>query len=1028
MVALVALVCVGCTPQQPPVIEPPSPGQPAPQAQAPNAILARDGRYVAFEGVAGGFAWVNQGQVAPIWVDATERPGVRRAAEDLAADVEKVTGLRPKVIVSSEPPAIPRVVVVGTFGQARVLRQLSNEHRLATSDVVGRWETSLQQVVDNPWPGTEQALVLAGSDMRGAIYAVYDVSRSIGVSPWYYWDDVPVAHRDALWIRPGAYTQGTPAVRYRGFFINDEAPALANWALATFGPAPNATRPHGFNHHFYAKVFEVLLRLKANYLWPAVWSRSLFDDDPENQRLAADFGVVMGTSHEAPMMRAQDEWDRYGQPEGPYGGNGAFSFVRNQTTLERYWEDSIRRNGNYESLVTVGMRGNGDVGMEDAQGIELMGRIVNTQRKILEKVTGKPASEVPQVWTMYKEVQRYWEEGMRAPDDVTIIWCDDNWGNLRGLPDAAAAERKGGHGIYYHFDYVGGGRNYKWVDTINLANTWEQLHLAYERKARQVWVVNVGDLKNVEQPLQFFLDYAWAPAQLPLERLPAWEHAWAEQQFGTEHSAAAAAVFARYHQLQSRRKPELLNRHIELDPKHDLATEPNLAVVYQDQSPFSLDNYDELDRVTDEWQRLAAQSRELYASLPETHRDAYFELVHYAVEATANVYALRRVEFLNLKYVGQGRTSANSLLAQADALLERDRQLSHYYDVGLAGGKWRGFQSQAKLGYGGPYPNSNWQQPEQNGQAAPDFLWPPLQSVTPLPAPRLGVAIDDSAAFYPRDKRLRSAEQSPFQTTAAPSIEAFNRGRGELSVRAASDQPWLTVSPSSATFAEQTRFAVAVDFSRAPKGRTEVAVKLTAASGESTVLYIPVFNPDVGAGQLAGFVEAQGHVAVDAEHFTRKVEAHGVVWSVLPGLGRTGAGVTATPVTAPRLPAAADSPRLEYDVELFTSGNVTVHAHTSPRLPTATTDGLLYGISIDDGPVQVVNTTTSQASKPDSRGWERNTSNNINETTTVHQIQSPGRHVVKFWMIDPTVILQRLVIDTGGLKPSYFGPPESLRQ
>jgi hypothetical protein len=1028
IVSALAALTGGCAHAPQPQTSPGRTARPAPHYETPLPVIARRGEYVTFQPVANGFAWVNAGDAAAVWISPAEPPAVRRAVRDLLTDVEKVTGLSPQLFETPEPPKHERLVAVGTLGKSAPIDQLAASKRLGASYIAGRWETSLEQVVAAPWPGTEQALVLAGSDVRGTIYAIYDLSQSIGVSPWYYWDDVPAQRHDAVWVKPGVFTQGTPAVRYRGFFINDEAPALATWALDTFGPAPNPTRPHGFNHRFYAKVFEVLLRLKANYLWPAVWSRSLFDDDPENQKLASDFGIVMGTSHEAPMMRAQDEWDRYGQASGPYGGNGAFSFVRNQATIERYWEDGIERANGYEGLVTVGMRGNGDVGMEDAQGIELMQRIVSTQRRILERVTGKPASEIPQVWTMYKEVQHYWEEGMRAPDDVTIIWCDDNWGNLRGLPDAQAAKREGGHGIYYHFDYVGGGRNYKWVDTVNLANTWEQLHLAYERGARQVWMVNVGDLKNIEQPLQFFLDYAWSPEALPLETLPDWEMHWAGKQFGSEQASAIARVFSRYHQLQARRKPELLNRAITLDPAFDLATRAEHAIVYRDASPFSIDNYRELDRVTEEWQHLATESTTIWSELPPQYRDAYFELVHYGVAARANVYALRRAEFLNIHYAAQGRVSANQLAEEASESMARDRELSRYYNEDLAGGRWRGFQTQPKLGYGGPYANSSWQQPELDGRAAPDFLWPALQSVKPLKGAHLGVAVSGSNAYFPKQSHLELSEQSPFQTTAAPTVDVFNRGQTSFAVRFESKQPWVAVTPSNGDITSQTRFTVNVDFARAPTGNTTAQVIVLASTGERATLELPITKPDTKTRSLQGFIEANGYVAIDAEHFHRKVDVPDATWTILPGLGRTGAGVTTFPVTTPRIDPGSASPRLEYDVELFTAGNITVAGYLSPRLPTLATDGLLYGVSIDDGAIQVVNTTASQSSKPDSRGWERNTSNNVNLTTTVHRVNAPGRHTVKFWMIDPTVILQRLVLDTGGLQPSYLGPPESLRK
>ncbi|HVZ32175.1 MAG TPA: glycosyl hydrolase 115 family protein, partial [Polyangiaceae bacterium] len=376
------------------------------------------GQYVSFEAGAGGFALVSASHPTPIVVSSKDAPGVLRAARDLGADVGRVSSVPAPVELDAAPAGARQVVLIGTLGQSPLLDALEHAGKLDLSELRGKWEMAITEAVDQPLPGIDRALVIAGSDPRGTIYGIYNLSRQMGVSPWYYWDDVPARQHAEVYVLPGRHSQGEPAVKYRGFFINDEDPALGGWARHTFGDAPNPKHPNGFDHQFYAKVFEVLLRLEGNYLWPAVWGRSLFDDDPKNQSLAAEYGIVMGTSHEAPMMRAQDEWNRYGKKDGPYGGTGEFSFVRNADTLEHYWADGIRRMNGYESIITVGMRGNGDTGMEDAQGIELMQRIVSSQRRIIGEVTHKDPATVPQVWSLYKEVQQYWDDGMRAPDDV----------------------------------------------------------------------------------------------------------------------------------------------------------------------------------------------------------------------------------------------------------------------------------------------------------------------------------------------------------------------------------------------------------------------------------------------------------------------------------------------------------------------------------------------------------------------------------------------------------------------------------
>ncbi|WP_249026649.1 glycosyl hydrolase 115 family protein, partial [Amycolatopsis pretoriensis] len=679
-----------------------------------------------------GFPLVSRGKAATIVVSPGDLPGVRRVAGDLAADVERVTGVRPAV--SDVVPASGPVVVVGTLGHSPLVDSLVSAGRLDVRGIAGKWETSLSQVVDG-------RLVLTGSDQRGVIYGVYEVSRRIGVSPWYWWADVPPLRRAELHLPGERFSLGTPHVKYRGFFINDENPALGTWAPAYFGPGKAPGFPNGFNHLFFAKVFETMLRLRANYLWPAVWGRAFAEDDPLNHATAKEYGVVMGTSHEAPMMRGIEEWNRHAVPavrdssgtittpgHDPYGGTGEWSFRRNGDAIKAYWTDGIRRMARegFDGVVTLGMRGNGDVSLPDGDGIELMREIIAAERDILAR---ELSTDVPQVWTLYKEVQRYWAQGLRPPDDVIVVFTDDNWGNIRKHPDLSLPPHPGGYGLYYHFDYVGGGRNYKWVDTALLANTWEQLHQAVSYGNDRLWVANVGDMKGNELPLQFFLDYAWDPAALPAERLSTWERSFASENFGSALASDIAAVLHDYGRLQSRRKPELLNRRITVDSAG--------VITYDDQmTPFSLVNYRELDRVTDEWQDLAARTARLAARVPAAHRDAFYELVGYEVTASANLYALRRAEFTNLLYAAQGRASANGLAAVTEARFADDLALAERYNTGIAGGKWKGFQTQPHIDYGDVArygPNAPWQQPELNNVALPDVIFPAVRRLD-LPA------------------------------------------------------------------------------------------------------------------------------------------------------------------------------------------------------------------------------------------------------------------------------------------------------
>ncbi len=376
-------------------------------------------------------------------VSSKDYPGVRRALNDLKTDIGRVTGVEPAVMFDGQ--SIPReVLIVGTIGKSPIIDQLVHEKKLDVKDIAGKWETYVLQTIEHPIPGVDKALIIAGSDKRGTIYGIYDLSEHIGVSPWYWWADVPVQRQQKLFVIPGRYTQGPPAVKYRGIFINDEAPAFSGWAKAKFG---------GINSRVYTKMFELILRLKGNYLWPAMWDNAFNDDDSLDRPLADEYGIVMGTSHHEPMDRAQKEWQRYGK--------GAWNYTTNGEELRAFWRKGIENMGNAETIVTMGMRGDGDMPMEAGTNIALLEKIIADQRTILTEVTGKKPEEIPQLWALYTEVQKYYDEGMRVPDDITLLFCDDNYGNLRRLPDLNAPRRSGGFGLYYHFDFNGGPWSYK---------------------------------------------------------------------------------------------------------------------------------------------------------------------------------------------------------------------------------------------------------------------------------------------------------------------------------------------------------------------------------------------------------------------------------------------------------------------------------------------------------------------------------------------------------------------------------------
>jgi hypothetical protein len=1048
----------------PPPVTPDAPGAPggtrdptAPVVDAwhhrPGAgTFVEPGALITLVPGAGTFTLAAGGHVAPLVVSRGDHAGVVRVVGDLKDDVERVTGVAPVVALDAVPAGASEVVLVGTLGKSPLVDDLVTAGKLDVHDVAGRWETFVIQPVDAPMPGVARALVVAGSDQRGTIYGAYEISRRIGVSPWYYFDDVPVPHHDALYVTADRYTLGTPAVKYRGVFINDENPQLGPWAPKHFGPGLAPGYPGGFNSKFHARVFETMLRLRANYFWPAVWGRAFAEDDPENHAVATQYGIVMGTSHEAPMLRGIEEWNRH---PTAYGGTGDWRFSTNRDAVVAYMRDGVQRmkDQNIEGVVTMGMRGPGDVSLPPEDGIPLIQDLIGTQEQMLTDIVGGDTRAIPKVWTLYKEVQDWYLQpnGIQVPDDITIVWAEDNWGSLRKLPDQTTNfERPAGYGIYYHFDYVGVPRDYKWVDSTLLANTWEQLNLAYSYGVDRLWMVNVGDFKNSEIPTEFFLDYAWAPERWPATRIPEWQADWAAEQFGPELAGPIADVIRRYELLQSDRKPELLNRLTTWDRTQDLTTSPDAALVYSDADPFSLVSYAEHQGVTAEWQDLAQRAGQIDQMLPAAAHDAYYELVLYNVQATANLYALRLAQFTASLYADQGRASTSDMAAVATARFHDDQDFNARYEL-IAGGKWAGWASQPHIGYGRDSP---WQQPEANNVALPDFFWPPLRQLAVPAGASMGVAIEGSTKWWPGETATQPVLPtfSPYQSQAVTTqyIDVFNRGSTAFTYTVslpAELTAFLSVTPAlTGTVDKQVHLGLRVtNWNTAPPGLTTVPITVTGSEGTQVMVNAVLDNRPI---QVAGvtvppdnpsaFVEANGYVSIEAEHYTASVESDQVTWFRIPDIGRTGAGMTVQPRNAAVQTPGGASPHLEYQLDLADADaprQVEVWTYLSPRnsvrIDTGDRDGLLYAVSIDDEPPQIVNVTAKlninvQANSGNgNKPWEWKAADNIIRYPTTHTITGPNPHVLKYWIVDPTAIAQKFVVDTGGLQPSYLGPPES---
>ena len=604
-------------------------------------------RFVSFQQ---GDLLVNGNDKVEIYMDANDCRGVSYAANALVKDIRNVSGSQ--ATITSNRKA---TILVGTIGHSAAIDQLVKQKRINGNLLKGKREKFIITVVDNQ-------LVIAGSDRRGTIYGIYELSQQMGVSPWYDWADVPVEHHDSIFVNRGTYSDGEPAVRYRGIFLNDEAPCLTSWVKNTYGTK------YG-DHRFYQRVFELVLRLRGNMMWPAMWGWAFYADDAENEKTADEMGVVMSTSHHEPMARNHQEYARDRKGWGPW------NYQKNKANLQKFFREGIERMKGTEQIVTIGMRGDGDEAMSAEADTKLMTQIINDQRKIIADVTGKKASETPQVWALYKEVLDYYDKGMKVPDDVTLLLCDDNWGDVRRVPNAKERKHKGGWGLYYHVDYVGAPRNSKMLNVTPVQNPWEQLTLAYENGIDRLWILNVGDLKPMEYPISQFMDMAWNPHKYSVNNITRHTRDWCAQQFGESQADEAARILNLICKYNGRCTPEML-----------------------DKSTYSLEN-GEWQEVVNQYLQLEADALRQYNSLPAAYHDAYRQIILFPIEMMSNLHQMYFAQAQNHALYKQNNPKANIWADECENRFKRDSLICDEYNHKMSGGKWNGMMTQKHIGY-----------------------------------------------------------------------------------------------------------------------------------------------------------------------------------------------------------------------------------------------------------------------------------------------------------------------------------------
>lgn len=602
---------------------------------------------------------LNANNRVEIYMDTNDCKGVSYAAHALLKDIKSVSGATATLTSDAgflkKADTVRPAILVGTIGHSAAIDQLVKQKRINGNLLKGKREKFIITLIDGQ-------LVIAGSDRRGTIYGIYELSQQMGVSPWYDWADVPIEHHDSIFVNKGIYTDGEPAVRYRGIFLNDEAPCLTSWVKNTYGTG------YG-DHRFYQRVFELVLRLRGNMMWPAMWGWAFYADDAENEKTADEMGVVMSTSHHEPMARNHQEYARNRKGWGPW------NYQKNKANLQKFFREGIERMKGTEQIVTIGMRGDGDEAMSAEADTKLMTNIINDQRKIIADVTGRKASETPQVWALYKEVLDYYDKGMKVPDDVTLLLCDDNWGNVRRVPNAKERKHKGGWGLYYHVDYVGAPRNSKMLNVTPVQNPWEQLTLAYENGIDRLWILNVGDLKPMEYPISQFMDMAWNPRKYDVNNITRHTRDWCAQQFGESQADEAARILNLICKYNGRCTPEML-----------------------DKNTYSLEN-GEWQEVVNQYLQLEADALRQYNCLPAAYHDAFRQIILFPIEMMSNLHQMYFAQAQNHALYKQGNPKANVWADECERLFKRDSLICDYYNHKMAGGKWNGMMTQKHIGY-----------------------------------------------------------------------------------------------------------------------------------------------------------------------------------------------------------------------------------------------------------------------------------------------------------------------------------------
>ena len=966
------------------------------------------------------------GIALPFVVEETAYAGVVRVANKVIADVEKVSGVKPTLL--RDAPNAP-FVLCATLGRSPLADALIAAGKLPQAEeICGKWECFTIQAVDGN-------LVILGSDKRGTEFGLFELSRYIGVSPLCYWGDADPLPCENIQLGEDLFTVSRePSVKYRGLFINDEWPCFGTWATTHFGDkvdttASASTESHkgvtrfgGVNAKMYDHVFELLLRLKANYMWPAMWASVFAEEGPGslNEELADEYGIVVGNSHHEPCLRAGEEFKHSIKAGGQYGTD--WNFVRNREGITRFWADGLKRSGKYEHLITIGMRGEDDSAMLDADAglranIDYLKDVITTQERLIQQYAGPKSKDQPRLLALYKEVEPFFYgnenvQGLKDWEGLTntiCMLCEDNHGFMRSLPTpemTAALQARGcSWGMYYHVDYHGGPVSYEWMPSTPFSKLWEQMCLAYDYGIRDVWILNTGDLKGNEVSLHQFLDLAYDYDKWGRHDAHNWRK-WVEF-FVRETFPGMDAdtrqwtedVLIDLYDMNGRRRPEALNAKV-YHPCHEKIPFDNAAEGLLE-STWTI-----MERIQ---------------GTPAA--DAYYSMVHLPAISSLNLLDMHLSAGRNAHYAAQGRAVANEYADRVDACMKKDAELCAEYAT-FRGGKWSGMEQEAHIGF------TSWNE---------DGCRMPLRTyVYPWKHPRLSASRKDDARIYGRVYgKPMTIVVDDFCDAGVDRVmlEIANAGQGVLTWRIEGSAPWLKVSPRSGKLSEYPGTDldyVALDCDRSLLTE-EVQHCLLSIIADDATVNVAVSARKHPANEQPAYMPVKKVVTIDAPHFCAKHDVEGAAFRVLPGYGRSGSqslaggAMKVYPNTAAFQPEA-DAPSLTYRFFAEAAGAYTCEMWLTPTSPVQPKTSIRCSLTGPDGVKELITCVPAdyRAGENSDPRWCRAMVDHIRKVRTSIRC-TQGVNEITLGAVDPNFILERILIYPEGhvLPESYLGPMES---